>query len=836
MSSPPPITAIKDKDIRLAVVCYGGISLAVYQHGITKEILKLVRASKAYHTADSQEEKIHPARTLKSVEGDRPEHSTEDVYFDLLKTFGSSNLNLRVIVDVVAGSSAGGINGIVLARALAHDLPIDPLTDMWMTEADIARVLAAEAKAQLWHKWYLRPFISPFIWGLAHKRLLPSIPDQETRTKLSLFLRSRWFRPPFDGQQFSNLLLNALGAMGEPRASAASLLPAGHKLDLLVTVTDFYGTDRTIYIHDPPIIWEREHRHIIRFAFEHFKGGAVRSDFDLYNVPSLAFAARATSSFPGAFPPAQIHEMDSVLAARQQSWPARQQFLRTNFRHYLEVGMNPENAVFVDGSVLNNKPVFEAIEAASAHPAFGEVDRRLVYIDPHPGEGKGAIPDFAPGFVHTIRGALSDLPRYEPIFTELSHIETFNENIVRLKDAIDSTTPHAKTLVENIASDELDLPADTDQVRRWRLQVAHCMSTDTPLLYNNYMRLMIGAGLDYLARLICAICTFPQGSPRAHWVTKILQLWARQTEIYLPNYEILQDVTDDAELPRFARFVATFDLTFRYRRIQFVMRAINRLYPRLQEPDCQNTTPLTLNAMKRRLYRQLGALREYRETDFLRGQTASHAHNIFSRSSHISQADALPEPEDFVAINAEEISAVIEQIGLECDFARFTNETDEIMGSAEFQGIAPPLRREILTTYLGFEVWDAVTFPMISMKDPHEALQLTELHEIKVDRISPDDTTIFNIRAPVLKGSEFGGFAGFFSRAARENDYLWGRLHAIDRLLNILASSVAEDMPENVDMRPFKKRAFEIALREEAKRLPNVARLIAELQSIVMNL
>ncbi|WP_182915935.1 patatin-like protein [Massilia cavernae] len=390
-----------------------------------------------------------------------------------------------------------------------------------------------------------------------------------------------------------------------------------------MTVTDFFGTERTIYIHDPPIVWERDHRHILRFAFEHVKGGAVRSDFDLYNVPSLAFAARATSAFPGAFPPVQIQEMDSVLSARRQSWPAREQFLRTNFRHYLEFNMNPENAILVDGSVLNNKPVFEAIEAASTHPAFGEVDRRLVYIDPHPGEEKRPIPELMPGFVQTIIGALSDLPRYEPIFNELSRIEIFNEKIRHLKAAIDSTTPRVQTLVEGVAGDKLDQPADATQVRQWRLQVAHCLSVDTALLYNNYMRLMIDAGLNFLARLICTICTYPQGSPRAHWVTKILRLWAQRIEIYRREYEIPPGVADDAELPPFARLVDTFDLTFRYRRIQFVMRAINRLYPRLQEPGCRTMTSSTLDALKRRLYQQLNSLRTYQGTGFLRTQTAS---------------------------------------------------------------------------------------------------------------------------------------------------------------------------------------------------------------------
>ena len=40
---------MREKELRLALVCYGGISLAVYMHGITKEIWRLARASQAYH-------------------------------------------------------------------------------------------------------------------------------------------------------------------------------------------------------------------------------------------------------------------------------------------------------------------------------------------------------------------------------------------------------------------------------------------------------------------------------------------------------------------------------------------------------------------------------------------------------------------------------------------------------------------------------------------------------------------------------------------------------------------------------------------------------------------
>ncbi|WP_182915916.1 patatin-like phospholipase family protein [Massilia cavernae] len=178
-----------------------------------------------YHTGTDQKKNSRPLTRLNPSQ-EIARNSTEEIYFDFLKTIGSGNLDLRVIVDVIAGSSAGGINGIVLARALAHDLRIEPITDMWINEADIARVLAAEAKAEFWNKWYVRPFIGPFIWGLAHKKNpLSSIPDQETKKKLSLFLRSRWFEPPLGGQLFSNILLDGLGAMGEPRTNTASLLP-----------------------------------------------------------------------------------------------------------------------------------------------------------------------------------------------------------------------------------------------------------------------------------------------------------------------------------------------------------------------------------------------------------------------------------------------------------------------------------------------------------------------------------------------------------------------------------------------------------------------------------
>ena len=44
---------MQEKELRIALVCYGGVSLAVYMHGITKEIWRLAKASQAVHAGEA---------------------------------------------------------------------------------------------------------------------------------------------------------------------------------------------------------------------------------------------------------------------------------------------------------------------------------------------------------------------------------------------------------------------------------------------------------------------------------------------------------------------------------------------------------------------------------------------------------------------------------------------------------------------------------------------------------------------------------------------------------------------------------------------------------------
>src|SRR5881397_324913 len=124
---------MREKELRIALVCFGGVSLAVYMHGISKEILKLVRASCALH-AISDRTKRAKASFLDEADPEKREYDTESIYFELLREIG----------DIIAGASAGGINGTMLARALSHDLPMGPQRNLWLDNADVSVLLSAE--------------------------------------------------------------------------------------------------------------------------------------------------------------------------------------------------------------------------------------------------------------------------------------------------------------------------------------------------------------------------------------------------------------------------------------------------------------------------------------------------------------------------------------------------------------------------------------------------------------------------------------------------------------------------------------------------------------------
>lgn len=796
---------MKEKELRIALVCYGGVSLAVYMHGVTKEILKLVRASRIYHydVARSQRRsaKYH------DIDHDDRETDTEALYFELIQAIGQS-LELRVFVDTIAGASAGGINGVLLARALAHDLPMDSHRKMWLEQADIVALMDEKHLAGRWDKLFMKPIF----WGLTDKWLARYAPDIEMRQKLQLFTRSRWFQPPFSGAIMSGMLLDACMSMGEPEPKKASLLPTGHRLDLIVSLTDFHGYSQNIPLHDPVSIREREHRHSLKFTYFQHSGGTIESDFDLAHVPGLVFAARATSSFPGAFPPARIGELDGVLKDREVAWPTREAFLRSNFKPLIASGSDPVKASFIDGSVLNNKPFAEAITAIRGRPAYREVDRRVVYIDPDPKGGRVEGGGAAPGFFQTIRGALSDIPRNQPVRDELESLHDFSERVRRYRQIVTATRPHVRVRIAQLFNGNGDALPSAEELVKLRNRANAQAATEAGYAYDAYIQLKVSSVLDQITNIVANLSEAVHHPSDRLALSRAVESWAKQKGIFPVQWATHSlDGTEPSKEDSWVRFLREFDVSFRVRRLRFVIRRLNELYQNIDASGRDDYDPDVLDNFKTSLYRSL---------ERIQSETALRLRNEETRDlCKAIYDDGIAEP--------HEIDGFTSHVAPELNLVGLDKEVDA--GFVEMVAMPLPLeiRTELVQAYIGFPFFDVLTLPLNKWQD------LDDVDTVQVDRISPEDArAIREGGAPAtLMGRDLGYFAAFFSRRARENDYLWGRLHAADRLVDIVASSAPNAIKNSgIDLAQLKARLFRSILKAEKAHLEHVPELFADLE------
>jgi patatin-related protein len=761
---------MREKELRLALVCYGGISLAVYMHGITKEVWHLVRASRAYHA------------------GDAPQGGSEAVYAALIEEIEAlADIRLRALADIIAGASAGGINGIFLAQAITTGQSLEPLTELWLTSADVEALIdPGAAPASRFSKlWAL-----PLAWVAAGRskdkvEALDDATQDEVRTKLSHFVRSRWFEPPFGGATFTGLLLDAFAAMAEAPAGSR-LLPDGQPLDLFVTCTDFTGHPERLRLNSPPEVMETEHRVVLGFS-DHATGGTIGA------IPDLAFAARATSSFPGAFPPFMVGELDGVLAERGMAWPGRADFLKRALPRQFAANQ-ADKAVLIDGSVLANAPFRPAIDALKDRPARREVDRRFVYIDPSPGIkirlGSGGE---KPGFFQTILGALSDLPRQQPIRDNLDALAERSGRIDRMRGIVTALRPAVEEEIEQLFGHTLFLDRPTPaRLVAWRRRAQTAAATRAGYSYAAYGHLKLSGVVETITGLLYHV----GGEPGQ-------QRWRRirasiEAAIAERGFGGVAPSFSGKESAATIDFLRTFDLGFRIRRLRLMARRLEEIEGQRDGSDA--------GLMREAIYASLAA--------YLDRQRADQHPELRHQVRRLRGGDAAP---------------VLDALGAALALATLDADTDRRLADA-FATLDRPTRRALLLAYLGFPYFDTATLPLLQGEG------LDEFDPIKVDRIAPDDATAIRPGGAeaTLKGIQFNSFGAFFSRAYRENDYLWGRLHGAERMIDICVST----LPASVRMKPgrvaaVKRAAFRAILDEEEPRLTAIPALIAELRAEV---
>lgn len=347
----PPIED-RPRELRIAPVMTGGTSLAVWMGGATLELYRVTRAC------------AEPGVTEDGIA----------IYRRLLEL-----THTRAVIDVITGTSAGGLNGTLLAAAQTFDLSIDGFAGIrstWQDTADIDDLLRSRKE-----------------------------PDPP-----SLLQGDAYFE-----RQIAEVLTQFAGN-GPAAASTDDAPPSDtdHDVDLVTTLTTIVPVKKTRFDAFGEAIVESDHAHHLRFTGEQIRAGEQES------ITRLAIAARTSAGIPGVFEPSFIPIGASDAGATN----------RPDFGAHASFNLS---RWAVDGGVVVNLPLTEALDRVYERTAVGEVRRVVLYVNPTPAV---ETPDRADAVtpMPSLRRSVSTIvtaPRAEGISDDLDQIDRRNRQIDR---------------------------------------------------------------------------------------------------------------------------------------------------------------------------------------------------------------------------------------------------------------------------------------------------------------------------------------------------------------------------------------------------------------------
>jgi predicted acylesterase/phospholipase RssA len=376
-------------EFRSAVVFYGGVSLAIYENGVARAFYDAVKR--------------------------------RGVFGPLLDA-----LDTRFVVDVISGTSAGGINGLMLAATLESRYDFGDTAELWRTAGGIERLLrpadGGRAESLLDGEGYYYAELRKVFNAICEQRTL----DDESPKEIDVFVTGT----DMSGQRWS--FVDGLKSEVETR------------------------------------------RHNLVFHLKHRRGrkwlGVVPSaigprsakDEASLQADVLASVARITSSFPGAFRPfttgdltwqRQTHSAPEVLEGAEGILDQSLEALSSSRLR----GSDAETAhPLVDGGVLDNKPfgpVLRSIFHRMPGPSGELVRRTVFFVEPDPEKAMRRTRAPAPIQV-AVQSALT-LPSHDSIVGDLQNVVAHNERVkrtlARRKRAADRNEPASGFYLEALA-------------------------------------------------------------------------------------------------------------------------------------------------------------------------------------------------------------------------------------------------------------------------------------------------------------------------------------------------------------------------------------------------
>ncbi|HEX4463411.1 MAG TPA: DUF3376 domain-containing protein [Solirubrobacterales bacterium] len=300
----------------------GGVSLAVWMGGCAVELDRARRAN-------------------------APADETPRIYDALCECFGR-----HLVIDILTGASAGGINGGMLGAAMVsgRKLPTKFVRDQWLDLGDLSDLL------------------------------YPSTKDDPPA-----LLNGKLF---YDGllATFRTLLgVDAKASGHDECATNAAVTPLVPSLD--ITMTDVVGVEKRFRDTWGGELVAREHRP--RFKFR---------EAAHFNAEALATAARTSASFPIAFEPWPVKGDPRVLAGL------------------------PNPTFGIDGGLLDNAPIKAALDLIPSKSANSRVLRYVCYLNGDPVTPSDDMAGGAPD-LRAVGGYTINLPRTAPFVDQLYAIK-----------------------------------------------------------------------------------------------------------------------------------------------------------------------------------------------------------------------------------------------------------------------------------------------------------------------------------------------------------------------------------------------------------------------------
>jgi len=374
---------VSTRELRLALAMRGGVSLAVWIGGAICEV-DLVRRAKPQD----------------------PEAG--DFWSQVLR---EATQYRAVVVDVLTGASAGGLNGVLYAASQVYDFDFAKMRGVWL---DVGSTQSLVRKKPPWP---------------------------------SLFQGDEYF--------LQQLYENLRAFVGPDVASAKPTDSSSNRqrVELALSATVIEPVERPL--PSPEEIPLVERRYAAGFRFRHPEEPWLPTDFPARGQPGnddtlwrLAIAGRATSSYPGAF------EAAEVRSTRRATFDA----LRAGTGTRAEVDLDgtfldrttcDRPFVVADGGILDNIPIQTALDFIANAPAAGPTERFLVYLQPGASTTAAALPAPAASkpppdprraeedrrarrsTLAVGRGVLGARVAGETINADIAALEAYNESIMR---------------------------------------------------------------------------------------------------------------------------------------------------------------------------------------------------------------------------------------------------------------------------------------------------------------------------------------------------------------------------------------------------------------------